>query len=323
MTVEPGGRPDDRAAPAAPSRRARSLGRRSAAGRPRRSPGAIATSVVLHGALTLFLVQALELPAPLTRFFTRGPAEFPVERVAFVEPRRPAPEPEPAPAGPARPAPAAPVPTAPRPAPPRLVAPVDVPDGVAPAPAAPATPTPVDDGRGVVGAGGDVGGLPGAAAGLRPSYTGSVVWRRPLFDYETPANLSERLDSAVRGDLAAVRDSIMREATRRRPTDWTFERNGQRYGIDERFIRLGRISIPTALLGLLPVQQQANPTDLDRARRSQQLGGESRDQARRSAANDDFDARVKSIRERRDRERAERRGRATGQGTSTASPPDR
>ena len=319
--MEPGGRPDDRLAVAA-ARRARFLGRRPAGGRPRRSPGAIAASVVLHGALTLLLVQALELPPPLTRFFTRAPAEVPQERVAFVEPRRPAPEPEPTPAAVPRTAPVAPARAAARAAPARLAAPVEVPDDVAPAPATPAVPTPIDDGRGVVGAGG-VGELPGAAAGLRPSYTGSVVWRRPLFDYETPANLSERLDSAVMGDLAAVRDSILREATRRRPTDWTFERNGQRYGIDERFIRLGRISIPTALLGLLPIQQQANPTDLDRARRSQQLGGESREQARRSAANDDFDARVKSIRERRDRERAERRARATGPGTSTASPPDR
>jgi len=289
--------------------------RRRAVARAPRSPGAVAASVVLHGALTLFLVQALRLPAPLAGLFTRAPIERPLERLTYVRPVDPgAPAPEPRVAPPAAqplPAPAAVSRGA---APPRLVAPVVVPDGVAPATSAtPAAPTREDDGRGVVGGAG-AGSLTGAAAGLRPTYTPSVVWRRPLFDYETPTSLEERLDSAVHGDLAAVRDSLLRESLRRRPGDWTFQRNGRTYGMDERFIHLGPVSIPTALLGLLPLQQQANPSQLDR--RALQMGAESREQGMRRAVEDNFEARVQSIRERRERERAERRARA-----SSSTPP--
>ena len=298
--------------------------RRTAGARPRRSPGAIAASVVLHGALTLFLVQALRLPTPLGALFTRAPAEQPVEHLTYVQPAdRSAPPAEPSRPPVARRAPAAPtapVRPAPRAAPPRLVAPSAVPDGVAPPSASPSTPTRVDDGRGAVG-GAAVGELGGAAAGLRPTYVPGPVWRRPLFDWEQPTTLDERLDSAVTGDLAAVRDSLIREALRRRPGDWTVQRNGQKYGIDEQFIRLGPISIPTALLGAIPMRQQgANAIDMQRARTTQALGNEAREQGLRRVADDDFDARVQSIRARRDRERAERRARDAARSTP---PPDR
>jgi hypothetical protein len=317
MPAERGDGREPRVAALVPPRR-----RRAVEPRARRSPGAIATSVVVHAALTLFLVQALRLPAPIADFFAGAPAERPVEKLTFVEPAaRPAPAPEPArgpaptpraaPAPPARPAPARP---------PRLVAPTDVPDGVAP-PAPTAAPTRADDGRGMAGHA-EVGALSGAAAGLRPTYTASPVWRRPLFDWEEPTTTADRLDSAVVVGLAEVRDSLAREAGRRRPDDWTFERNGRKYGMDQQKIYLGPISIPTALLGVIPMRQQGSATDMQRARTTQAMSGEARDMSRRRLADDDFDARVRSIRERRERERAERRARSST-ATEPTPPPDR
>ena len=43
--------------------------------------------------------------------------------------------------------------------------------------------------------------------------------------------------------------------------DWTVGKDGQKYGIDQQYIRLGRFQIPTALLALLPINQHAGEPD--------------------------------------------------------------
>jgi hypothetical protein len=282
----------------------------------RRSPGATLVSLALHVVLVVVLARALEIHAPFVAFFQRHVEEPVAEHVTFVatpSPRTLSPEPEGGGDGRAR----SPAARAPRP---RLVAPPAVPEPVAAPPAeAPARPTlepstgAPESGRGL-GQGSGVGDLTGPAAGLRPTYTGPTVWQRPESPHAHPIGVAEKLDSLIATDLGSVRDSIAAVEGMRKPGDWTFERNGRTYGIDQRFIHLGKFSLPTAILGLLPLNQQANPSELERGRRLGAEYAESRAQGLRQAANEDFKDVVKSIRERKDRERNERRARRAAQG---------
>ena len=92
--------------------------------------------------------------------------------------------------------------------------------------------------------------------------------------------------------------------------------------MDERFIHLGKVSIPTVVLGLIPIRQQANPIARDRARRLEPMNEESRVQGRRRQDDSDVKARIAAIRERKERERAERRAAGTAAGGGSTRPPD-
>ncbi|HEU4628365.1 MAG TPA: hypothetical protein VFS08_01430 [Gemmatimonadaceae bacterium] len=263
----------------------------------RRSPAATLVSLLLHGGLAVVIAQALQIPQPFVSFFRHDDDASATERVTYVAtpPARTA-APEPEGGGDGRPRA-----RGARPAPSRLVA---------PAPTSAGAPT---AGRGG-GQGSGVGELTGPAAGLRPTYTGPIVWQRPESPYAHPVGVAEKLDSLIASDFAAVRDSIAAVAAQRAPGDWTFERNGRTYGIDQRYIHLGRFSLPTAILGFLPLNQQANPTQIDRDRRIGGMMRESREQGLRRAADEDFDDIVRSIRERKERERSERRTRRAARG---------
>ena len=301
--------------------------RRAAPRRPagaRRSPAAVAVSVALHGALAVAMAHALRVPAPFLAFFARDRAVAVPERVAFVEARAPLPpSPEPV-RGDGRPTAAPPPVAAPSPvAPDEPPAPSEAPSEAPTAPTSEGAPEErsPEAGRGT-GTGGGAGGPGGALAGLRPTYTGpSAIWARPGWVHGSPATVADRLDSLVAVELLGVRDSLLRESQRRRPGDWTFERDGRKYGMDQSFIHLGRVSVPTALLGLVPIRQQANPIARERQRHQDALGAESRAQARRRQDDADVKARISAIRERKERERAERRAGAASSGARTSAPP--
>ena len=114
------------------------------------------------------------------------------------------------------------------------------------------------------------------------------------------------MDSAVTATIEHFRDSIA--ALTYNPSkfergDWTVEKNGRRYGIDQQAIRLGKISIPTALLGLLPLNVQGNPIAAQRDREMASLRAEILYQSQRSMNEEEFRRAVKSLRERKERER--------------------
>jgi len=189
----------------------------------------------------------------------------------------------------AEPTPAAPV-----------VAPAVVPSSV---PAAPATPAAPAGGIGPLVGGG------GATQGIRPSFNDRRLWTTPADEVVAPLIPLTRADS-LQAVLHATAESYVDSMVRatpggRRPGDWTFERGGKKYGIDPMFIRLGDFSIPTALLALLPMNVQANPTAMDRARRLSSMRNEIIEQAERRARDDDFYAAVRALRERKEKERAE------------------
>jgi len=176
---------------------------------------------------------------------------------------------------------------------PKLVAPTVVPSTLPPI-VTTEKPT-VDEGSGpIVGTGGPI-------RGIRPSYTGPRLWPAPHDIIAAPKTATQRLDSVIADLIQPYNDSMAARAGQRKPGDWTIERDGKKYGIDPQYIHLGKFSIPTAILGLLPLNVQANPVLAESNKISYQLNSDIRSQAQRGMNEADFRKAVKSIRERKER----------------------
>jgi hypothetical protein len=206
----------------------------------------------------------------------------------------------------------------------RLRAPTRVPIGIPEPPRASAAAAPgVADRPGSPGGAGDVT----AATGVQPAYTDPRLWPQPGPFIPLPKTAAQRLDSAVTAAFGIFVDSMATaEANRgRAPGDWTFtDKGGRKWGWDQGAIRLGKVMIPNAVLSLLPLNVQANPTFSDPVtvreaafRRSDILY-----HAHRAVSEDEFRRAVRRIRERKDRERAAARAEnANGDGPPPVATP--
>lgn len=107
--------------------------------------------------------------------------------------------------------------------------------------------------------------------------------------------------------LALLNDSTAAEEDRRRrSTDWTFtDSEGRRWGISSEGIHLGGITLPQVEFSGDPEQRRA----VEAALRD---WSEIRDQAYRAGIDEEFEDRVRAIRERVERERAERDSESSG-----------
>ena len=258
-------------------------------------------SVIAFGLQLLIIaivVPSLVVPFAFELFYDDGGRAVTPERLSFITAAPPATLPSreaPRAGGDGR----APSTEPAAPAPP-LIAPPGVPTGVSTVPA-PAR----DAGAGV----GPLVGGGGPTQGIRPSFTDRRLWMSPADVVEAPLvpmTRADSLQSLLHATAEAYVDSMRRMTPGgRAPGDWTFERNGRKYGIDPQFIRLGNFSIPTALLALLPMNVQANPNGIERARRLSSMRTEIMEQADRQARDDDFYAAVRALRERKERERKE------------------
>ncbi|MGQ0538176.1 MAG: hypothetical protein ACT4R6_04460 [Gemmatimonadaceae bacterium] len=254
-------------------------------------------SALAHVVAIVVLWHVLRLPSPFTAFVQREVARA-AERLSYVRVAR-----DVAPRPAARPSPSAPqAPVAPRP----LVAPREIPRGLP----APAAARPVDLGP----ASGPVIGGRGIVRGVQPAYVDPRVWSETPRLEPAPKSDEQRLDSAVAARVGAHNDSLA--AHRYEPNkfergDWTVEKDGKKYGIDQQYIRLGRFSIPTALLALLPMN--AAPSAASRELQNPAVAlhrGEIPYQAARAVTHEEFRRAVKQLRERKERERREREEKA-------------
>lgn len=266
---------------------------------PRRRPsGALIASVAVHVVIGALFVQALVLPRPFFDLFgreRRAPVP-PAERIGFLRLPHAERAGEPASGGPGG------QPTRRRSTPPpRLVAPTSVPVRLPPAPA---TVRP-EESQGP-SSGPLVGGR-GALRGVQPRYNDPRVWAPSGALVVAPRTAAEALDSVIAGDIAAHNDSVrVARGNARAPGDWTVERGGHKWGIDSKFIRLGPVSIPTAVLALLPLNVTGNPTTMERERTLSARHDEIFAQAQRGINEADFQRAVREIRQRKERERRER-----------------
>ena len=257
----------------------------------------VVLSVVLHVVVGAALLRVLLIPNALNSLFATREQPVEPERISFLAlPQTPT---EPSPGrsgGNGRPE----TTTRSTPAPP-LVAPTEVPSTLPPVSTAPAAPPAADD-EGT----GPLVGRGGPTRGIRPSYSDPRIWVPAAPVVSAPKSADARMDSVVTAQIEHARDSIASTAyvpNKFERGDWTVEKNGRRYGIDQQAIRLGKISIPTALLGLLPLNMQGNPVAAERDRALASMRADIQYHAQRAMNEEEFRRAVKSLRERKERER--------------------
>lgn len=197
-----------------------------------------------------------------------------------------------------------------------LVAPTEVPAGI---PTSPSTPMAATGGSGPLVGGG------GPLAGIQPTFTDQRLWVSPsntVIAPIVPLSRADTLRQRLAERIVAVEDSLMGlfPEGARRPGDWTFDLGGKKYGIDPGMIRLGNFRLPTAVLAMLPMNVQANPIAMERARRLDAMRAEIQMQAARSYRDDEFYAAVRALRERKERERREREAVLRGTAPSPTRP---
>ena len=261
----------------------------------RRGPGSFVAAVVVQTVAVLIIVQLVIMPSDWMQLFASKTEPLHSERIGFIALPKSEGERTPAKAGGDN-----------RPerldrlkAPPKL-APIYAPPSVpATLPAEPLTPAKEDAG----GSGPLVGGG-GPTRGVRPSYNDPRVWAGPATVVIAPKTPSQRLDSVIAQGIYKMRDSIDSLPRERAPGDWTKKIGGKTYGIDQKYIHLGKYSIPTALLALLPLNVQGNPATAEKNQRLGMIRGEILEQSARMGRDDEFRAAVKALRERKDKERA-------------------
>jgi hypothetical protein len=261
----------------------------------RRPAGPLAFSIAVHAVLA-----ALILSAAFHYDFTSGPTVVSIppqqEHVTYVAaaPRGGVTGGTDSTAAPAR---------ARAPAP-GLVAPLEVPTTItAPAPSAGGQPGGVEGGKGVAE---EIT----ATTGITPATPDPRLHTDPHAFYPVPKTHAERVDSAVRAAIFAYNDSVEKvmRARGKAPGDWTFEKNGQKWGIDGNKIYLGKYAIPSAVLAALPIRLgQANPGEALNDRLVTTRRADLLLHAESQAHDEEFKSAVKRIRERKDREREERR----------------
>jgi hypothetical protein len=84
-------------------------------------------------------------------------------------------------------------------------------------------------------------------------------------------------------------------------------KEGNKWGIDQQYIRLGKFNIPTALLALLPMNRmQANPIAMERDRNAAYMRADIQYHAQAAMNEEQFRKAVRDIRNRKDRERRNR-----------------
>lgn len=239
------------------------------------------------------------IPYPFKSLFPTKEEPIQPERISFLAlPRSGAPDSPGRSGGNGRPE------TPARVQPPRLVAPTEVPSTLPPV--NPAAPAPVSGG-GEEGTGPLVG-RGGPAKGIQPSYSDPRIWVAEAPVVSAPKSADARMDSTVASAIGHVRDSIAAntyEPNKFERGDWTFEKGGKKYGIDKEYVRLGPVSIPLPLLALLPLNAQGNPIAAQRDKEMASMRAEILFQSQRAMNEQEFRKAVKSLRERKERERAQ------------------
>jgi hypothetical protein len=262
----------------------------------RRSGGALAFSIVLHVVIGAGILELLLMPHPHANWLTKThQAAPPVERIGFLALPKTGTEVNPGKNGGNGRA----ISKQSKPASP-LVAPSSIPSSL---PAVP--PKPADSASG--GGTGPVVGTGGATEGVRPQFNDPRVWVGPAPVVTAPKTTSQQLDSSLAATVKVHNDSMMVIYGGKQPGDWTFHgNNGQKWGIDQQYIHLGPVSLPDAVLAMLPINHVGENAVLgQRERQLNAMHDDIQEGAHRQMNEDDFHRAVKETRERKQREHDE------------------
>jgi hypothetical protein len=265
--------------------------------------GTIAFSLAAH-VVAIMLIASITFRYPISALFRDNTPQAKTERIQYVQVRPPAS----APAGNASTERRAPRRPAARPAP--VFAPITIPSALPPIPAPTAS---VREISGTGTGGGGSGGAPGIATGVAPALPDSRIELRPNA-LRLPLSTAQRNDSAVKAIYMAYREAevLAEEHRGRDPRDWTFERNGQKYGVDTSWIYLGKFKIPSAILAALPFNYGGvDGNRIIQARNAAWIQNDIYTHSQ-GLSEDDFRAAVRRFRERKERERREAEAKEKG-----------
>lgn len=146
----------------------------------------------------------------------------------------------------------------------------------------------------------------GLATGLVPREPDDRIELSSGPIIRTPRTVSEDVDSIVQLVIGIYRDSMAIAAAQRKPGDWTFKgKDGQTWGMDGKYIYVGKVKIPTALLALLPLNTAGGGSPIE-ARTAAYIRRDVMENGRRAISEDEFRDAVKRIRERKERERQQK-----------------
>lgn len=256
----------------------------------RRTTGSLAVSIAIHVVVIAALVQIV-FKYPLGQLMGLSEPEIAQERLQYIA----LPAPENSGGGSST----TPAKTA---APAALQTPTAVPSTMP-------VPTPSDRSR-AQAAGADATGFgvsgSGLATGLVPRQPDARIALTPGSITRTPRTRAEDVDSIITLAIGIVRDSIAIASGQRRPSDWTVKgKNGQTWGWDQSGIRLGKFTIPQALLALLPLNA-SSPVSPIEARGAAHIRRDIMENGQRSISEDEFRVAVKRIRERKEREKRQK-----------------
>lgn len=262
----------------------------------KRSPGAIAISVVLHVVAAAALLQVVVGSDGIAEWLIGTPGQAKAEQIEMVTITPPRGD-----FGGGAPVNATIKPTAPA-SRTGLVAPTAVPSTIPEA----------AGGRGGSGGGTGTGIGLGSGSGTRgivPGYDPRLYPGEPE-ERKVVRTPKERLDSVIADRFAQYADSANNAprsgVSEDGRADLTFTRGGKKYGWSQRGIVLGNITLPAPLLALLPLNRLGNnPTSLLRQENPWQMRNQIQAGAQVALNAETFNDRVKRIRERRDRERKE------------------
>ena len=259
--------------------------------------GSLAISLILN-AIFIALIGSITFHYPPSAFFNSSSDRQQTERVVFVKPQQKASAPAGAGNG-----------VNPKEKPKKVATPAPIlAPSVIPTTLPPVQPPTVSPGATTgsttgTGAGNGANGV-GAATGVEPALPDARLELRPN-SLRLPLTQSQKNDSAVKAIYLAYREAeIAAEESRgRSPRDWTFEKNGSKYGIDSQYVYLGKFKLPSAILAAIPFNYGG--VDGNRIIQSRNASWIQNDIYSHSQglSEDDFRAAVKRIRERKEREK--------------------
>ena len=254
----------------------------------RRPSGPLILSIGLHIVLIVGLVWVMAVPMPFEKWLAEH-KNVPVEHVGYFQvpnegvtrTGRNGGDNIPKAHGPVR----------------HLVAPTAPPTSIPKPPAQPSAPS------GGEGTGARVG-IGGAEAGITPSFSDPRLWLPPGPVMGVPRTQSQKMDSVLMARFQPHLDSLraIAEHQGKAPGDWTFTKDGKKWGMDPKNIYIGDHAIPTAILALLPLNKGANPITSNENKLFQREHDEIQFEAQRAMNEEEFNAAVKAIRERKQRE---------------------
>jgi hypothetical protein len=144
---------------------------------------------------------------------------------------------------------------------------------------------------------------------IGPALGEGKLWVRPL--PAPPRELAQALtrshvelvDSAVSAIVQAYVDSVLNApaAPGSAPPSWTTQIFGKTFGIDSKYIYLGGLKIPSAILALLPIKGGGTSMEFSQATRMAAIREDLAYAAQRSRTMEDFKQAVRELRAERER----------------------